>query len=44
MHIIENLKNLELLPPFVLFVALPLKIKGGSGSPIRAVAYVPRGH
>ena len=43
-HIVENLKNLELLPPFVLFVALPLKIKGGSASPIRAVAYVPRGH
>lgn len=41
-HIIENLKNLELLPPFALFVALPLKIKGGSGSPIRAVAYLPR--
>ena len=38
--IIENLSNLELLPDFCLFVALPLKIRGGSGSPIRAVALV----
>lgn len=38
--IIENLTNLELLPDFFLFLALPLKIKGGSGSPIRAVALV----
>ncbi|HJQ29916.1 MAG TPA: cyclase family protein [Rubrobacter sp.] len=41
-YIVENLKNLELLPPFCLFMALPLKIKGGSGSPVRAVALVPR--
>jgi kynurenine formamidase len=38
--IIENLTNLDQLPNFFLFVALPLKIKGGSGSPIRAVAIV----
>jgi kynurenine formamidase len=38
--IIENLSNLEQLPDFFLFLAFPLKIKGGSGSPIRAVAMV----
>ncbi|MEJ7841330.1 MAG: cyclase family protein [Rubrobacter sp.] len=41
-YIVENLKNLDRLPPFSLFLALPLKIKGGSGSPVRAVALVPR--
>jgi kynurenine formamidase len=35
-------ENLHLLPPFCLFLALPLKIRGGSGSPVRAVALVPR--
>jgi arylformamidase len=34
-YIIDNLKNLDRLPPFCLFLALPLKIKGGSGSPVR---------
>lgn len=38
--IIENLCGLGQLPDFFLFLALPLKIKGGSGSPIRAVALV----
>jgi kynurenine formamidase len=38
--IIENLTNLEQLPDFFLFLALPLKIRDGSGSPIRAVAVV----
>jgi len=38
--IIENLSNLEQLPDFCLFLALPLKIRGGSGSPIRAVALI----
>ena len=37
--IVENLCHLEELPDFFLFVALPLKIQGGSGSPIRAVAF-----
>lgn len=41
-YIVENLKNLGVLPPFCLFLALPLKIKSGSGSPVRAVALVPR--
>jgi kynurenine formamidase len=36
--IIENLCNLDQLPDFFLFLALPLKIGAGSGSPIRAVA------
>jgi len=38
--IIENLANLDELPDFFLFLALPLKIRGGSGSPIRAIALV----
>lgn len=38
MLIIENLCNLDELPDFFLFLALPLKIHAGSGSPIRAVA------
>jgi kynurenine formamidase len=41
-YVVENLKNLGALPPFCLFLAFPLKIKGGSGSPVRAVALVPR--
>ncbi len=41
-YIVENLKNLNELTPFCLFVAFPLKIRGGSGSPVRAVALVPR--
>jgi kynurenine formamidase len=36
--IIENLTNLGELPDFFLFLALPLKIRAGSGSPVRAVA------
>ena len=35
--IIENLTNLGELPDFFLFIALPLKIRAGSGSPVRAV-------
>jgi kynurenine formamidase len=38
--IIENLCNLDQLPDFFLFLALPLKIREGSGSPVRAVALV----
>lgn len=38
----ENLANLDALPPSgALLVALPVKIKGGSGAPLRAVAFVP---
>ncbi|MEB3103803.1 cyclase family protein [Ferviditalea candida] len=39
--IIENLNNIGLLPAFSLFFALPLPIKDGSGSPVRAFAVVP---
>jgi kynurenine formamidase len=38
--IIENLCNLAQLPDFFLFLALPLKIREGSGSPVRAVGLV----
>ncbi len=38
--LIENLCNLDQLPDFFVFLALPLKIRDGSGSPVRAVALV----
>ncbi len=38
----ENVANLDRLPPRGSFViALPMKIKGGSGGPLRIVAVVP---
>ncbi|MGH9944348.1 MAG: cyclase family protein [Pyrinomonadaceae bacterium] len=38
----ENLANLDQLPPTGFnVIALPMKIRGGSGSPLRAVAIVP---
>ncbi len=40
--IIEMLANLELIENRCFFIALPLKIKGGSGSPIRPIALIPR--
>jgi kynurenine formamidase len=40
MVIVECLANLRDLPPVVTFIALPLKIDGGDGSPIRAIALV----
>lgn len=40
----ENLKNLECLPAKGAYViALPMKIGGGSGAPLRAVALLPAG-
>lgn len=40
---LENLTNLDALPPSgALVLALPMKIEGGSGGPLRAVALVPR--
>ncbi len=40
---LENLTHLEGLPPRgALLIALPMKIEGGSGGPLRAVALVPR--
>ncbi len=41
-YVVENLNNLDRLPPFCLFMAFPLKIRDGSGSPVRAVALAPR--
>jgi kynurenine formamidase len=39
----ENLTSLERLPAKGAFVvALPMKIKGGSGAPLRAIAIVPQ--
>lgn len=40
--ILENVANLALLPPVSVFMALPLHIYGGTGSPVRAVAFVKR--
>ena len=39
-YIVENLRNLDRLPPWSFFVAFPLKVRGGSGSPVRAAALV----
>jgi kynurenine formamidase len=40
---LENLANLGQLPPTgALIVALAMKIEGGSGAPLRAIAFVPR--
>lgn len=39
----ENLTNLERLPARgAIVIALPMKIEGGSGGPLRAIALVPR--
>ena len=41
--VLENLTNLDSLPATGAFVvALPMKIEGGSGGPLRAMALVPR--
>jgi kynurenine formamidase len=40
---LENLTNLDELPPTgAILMALPMKIEGGSGGPVRVVALVPR--
>ena len=39
---IENIAHLERLPPRgALIAALPMKIKGGTGGPVRVIAWVP---
>jgi len=39
---IENVANLERLPPYgAVVTALPMKIKGGTGGPVRIMASVP---
>jgi len=40
-YLMECLTQLEKLPPKCFFFAAPLKIYRGSGSPIRALAFVP---
>ncbi len=40
--ILENLDNLDRLPSFCFFMGFPLKIRDGSGSPIRAVAFIDK--
>lgn len=40
---LENLTNLDQLPPTgATILALPMKIEGGSGGPVRVVALVPK--
>ncbi|MEM3595344.1 MAG: hypothetical protein QXL25_01985 [Candidatus Bathyarchaeia archaeon] len=40
--VLEGLRNLDKLPPNGSYLlAFPLKIGGGSGSPVRAVALIP---
>ncbi len=40
---LENLTNLEQLPPTgASVIALPIKIEGGSGGPVRVIALVPK--
>ena len=40
---LENLTNLDRVPARgAWIVALPMKIAGGSGAPVRVVAFVPR--
>lgn len=38
----ENFDKLSIMPPVCYLVTMPLPIEGGSGSPIRAVAFVRR--
>ena len=40
-YIVEELANLGSLPNEVFFMALPLNIVQGSGSPVRAIAFLP---
>lgn len=40
--IMENVANLDQLPPESFVIALPLPIANGTGSPVRAVALVPQ--
>ena len=40
--ILENVSNLDALPVLSVFMALPLNIHGGTGSPVRAMAFAPK--
>ncbi len=40
----ENVADMSALPPVgSTVVALPMKIEGGSGGPLRIVAHIPEG-
>ena len=39
--VIENLCNLAEVPEVSYFMALPLRLTGGTGSPLRAISLVP---
>lgn len=40
--VFENIANLDKVPTMgAQVIALPMKIKGGSGSPLRAIAFIP---
>jgi kynurenine formamidase len=40
---LENLANVDELPARgAVVIALPMKIEGGSGGPVRVIALVPR--
>ncbi|MDO4553820.1 MAG: cyclase family protein [Lachnospiraceae bacterium] len=41
-NILENVANLGSVPPFFTCIGLPLKIKDGSGSPIRILAFIDK--
>jgi kynurenine formamidase len=44
-YLVENIKDAHLLPPLGSFVGVfPLKLKGGSESPIRLVSFVPENY
>ena len=36
----ENLTNTDQLPPAFTFYGFPLRVRGGDGSPVRAVAII----
>jgi kynurenine formamidase len=39
---LENVANLEKVPPKgAILVALPIKIRGGTGGPVRIIAILP---
>jgi kynurenine formamidase len=41
---LENVAHLDRLPPAgFIVIALPMKIAGGSGAPLRVIAVLPRG-
>lgn len=41
--VMENLTNLDALPPVSFLIALPLRLGDATGSPVRPIALVPRG-